>query len=53
MLFSLLATGMELDEQKHPKPSLVEKLSKEIADRPEAVVALIPSAASTAPANSE
>jgi hypothetical protein len=47
----LACYGIELDEQKHPKPSLVEKLSKEIAERPKAVAALIPSAATAA--NSE
>ena len=47
----LACYGIELDEQKHLEPSLVEKLSKEIADCPEAVAALIPSAATAA--NSE
>jgi len=47
----LACYGIELDKQKHLEPSLVEKLLMEIADRPEAVAALIPSAATAA--NSE
>ena len=41
----LVCYGKEVEEHKHHKPSLVQKLSSEIAKRPEAVAVAITAAA--------
>ena len=43
----LACYGKEVEEHKHHKPSLVQKLSSEIAKRPEAVAVAITAAANT------